>query len=283
MKDFIIKYYSRMRDYLLKANSEEADVEGITFEVDRLKEEYYNKTGENMASTDSEYKEQNAVWGLFRKFERLYGENSNFVERDAKSLLAMKIDLGFGIYTPPCPYSEEDFPDIQKKITTFISQRVKTPEDDDSMPLLTGVAKMQLPQEQMKYIIDNVTRISHSLTDYVDYYDDGNWNWLIDCPFIVQYVFEKAAELTYRVTLGEASDGLEYDIREAFSYFQLSVPDTFQMKIDSVVDKIDNIVSDITDFIEKNDYHLCDKETWFRPILFNVALEGMLYTLEQEI
>ena len=101
MKDFIIKYYSRMRDYLLKANSEEADVEGITFEVDRLKEEYYNKTGENMASTDSEYKEQNAVWGLFRKFERLYGENSNFVERDAKSLLAMKIDLGFGIGESP--------------------------------------------------------------------------------------------------------------------------------------------------------------------------------------
>ena len=146
MKDFIIKYYGRMRDYLLKANSEEEDVEGIAFEVEGLKEEYYNKTGENMASTDSEYKEQNAVWGLFRKFDRLYGENSNFVERDAKSLLAMKIDLGFGIYTPPCPYSEEDFPDIQKIITTFISQRVKTPEDADSMPLLTGVAKMQLPQ-----------------------------------------------------------------------------------------------------------------------------------------
>lgn len=70
MKDFIIKYYGRMRDYLLKANSEEEDVEGIAFEVEGLKEEYYNKTGENMASTDSEYKEQNAVWGLFRKFDR---------------------------------------------------------------------------------------------------------------------------------------------------------------------------------------------------------------------
>ena len=272
-----------MRDYLLKANSEEEDVEGIAFEVGKLEEEYFNETGENMASTDSEYKEQNAVWGLFRKFERLYGENSNFVERDAKSLLAMKIDLGFGIYTPPCPYSEEDFPDIQKKITTFISQRVKTPEDADSMPLLIGVAKMQLPQEKIKYIIENLTRMSHSLTDYVDYYDDGSWNWVTDCPFIVQYVFEKAAELTYKVAKGENSDGLEYDIREAFSYFQLSVPDSFQMKIDSVVDIIDNIVLDITEFIEKNDYHLCDKETWFRPILFNIALEGMLYTLEQEI
>ena len=151
------------------------------------------------------------------------------------------------------------------------------------MPLLTGVAKMQLPQEKMKYIIENLTRMSHSLTDYVDYYDDGSWNWVTDCPFIVQYVFEKSAELTYKVAKGENSDGLEYDIREAFSYFQLSVPDSFQMKIDSVVDIIDNIVLDITEFIEKNDYHLCDKETWFRPILFNIALEGMLYTLEQKI
>lgn len=283
MKDFIIKYYGKMRDYLLEAKAEGADIESIAFEVGKLEEEYYNKTGENMASTDSEYKEQNAVWGLLRKFDRLHGNDFSFVNRDAESLLAMKIDLGFGIYTPPCPYSEEDFPDIQKKITTFISQRVKTPEDADSMPLLIGVAKMQLPQEKIKYIIDNQIRISHSMTDYVDYYDDGSWNWVTDCPFIVQYVFEKAAELTYKVAKGENSDGLEYDIREAFSYFQLSVPDSFQMKIDSVVDIIDNIVLDITEFIEKNDYHLCDKETWFRPILFNIALEGMLYTLEQKL
>ena len=272
-----------MRDYLLKANSEEADVEGIVFEVDNLKEEYSNETGLNMATTDSEYEEQNAVWGLFRKFDRLHSEIFHFIERNERSLLAMKIDLGFGIYNPPCPFSEEDFPDIQKKITTFISQRVKTPEDKDSMPLLTGVAQMRLSLEQMKYIIDNLIRISHSMTDYVDYYDDGSWNWLIDCSFIVQYVFEKAAELTYKVAKGEDSDRLEYDIRDAFTYFHLSVPDTFQMKIDGVVDKLDYIVLDITSFIEKNDYHLCNKETWFRPILFNVALDGMLYTLEQKL
>lgn len=282
MKDFIIKYYGKMRDYMLEANAENADVESISFEVDQLQEEYFNETGQNMATTDSEYIEQNAVWGLFRKFDRLHGTDSRFVVRDAESLLAQKIDLGIGIFNPPCPFSDEDFPDIQKNITTYISQRVKTPEED-SMPLLTGVAQMQLPQEQMKYIIDNLIRISHSMTDYVDYYDEGSWNWLIDCPFIVQYVFEKAAELTYKVAKAKTTDGLGYDIREAFTYFQLSVPDDFQMKIDSVVDKLDNIVLDITSFIEKNDYHLCDKETWFRPILFNVALEGMLYTLEQEI
>ncbi len=283
MKDFIIKYYGRMRDYLLEANAEDADVESMVFEVENLKEEYFNETDQYMATTDSEYEEQNAVWGLFRKFDRLHGENIHFIDRNERSLLSVKIDLGFGIYTPPCPYSDEEFPDIQKKITTYISRRVKTPEDEDSIPLLTGVPQIQLSQEQMKYIIDNFIRISHSITDYVDYYDDGSWNWLIDCSFIVQYVFEKAAELTYKVAMGETADGLEYDIRDAFSYFQLSVPEEFQMILDSVVDKLEFIVSDTASFIETHNYHLCNKETWFRPIVFNIALDGMLYTLEQKL
>ena len=120
MKDFIIKYYDRMRDYLLEANAEDADIESIAFEVDRLKEEFYNETDENIASTDSESEEQNAVWGLFRKFDRLHGEDSNFIERDAESLLAKKMDLGFGIDNSPCPYSEEDFPKIQKNIINYL-------------------------------------------------------------------------------------------------------------------------------------------------------------------
>ena len=135
----------------------------------------------------------------------------------------------------------------------------------------------------MEYIVGNMTCIINSLTEYVVNYNHNDWNWLIDCRFIVQYVFEKTAELTYKVSKGETTDGLEYDIREAFTYFQLSVPDSFQMKLDSVVDKLDNIVLDITNFIEKKNYHLCNEETWFRPMVFNAALNGMLYTLEQKI
>ena len=162
-------------------------------------------------------------------------------------------------------------------------KRAKTAEDEYSKPLLKGDAQSQLSQEQMEYIINKITRISHSLTEYVDNYDDGNWNWPIDCRFIVQYVFEKAAELTYKVVMGEATDEPGYDIRELFSYFQLSVPDNFQMKLDSVVDKIDSIVLDTTDFIENNDYHLCNKLTWFYPMIYNAALNGMFYTLEQKL
>ena len=283
MKDFLKPYYQRIKDLLIEASTENADLDELAFEVDKLKDEFYNELESRSTSTEFVFEGEDDVKGLIKKYERLFGEESNYVNRDPESRLAIKLDLGFGAYNPPCPYSEKDFPNIQKKIINYIIKRVKTPEDENSKPLLTGDAQSQLSDEQMEYIVGIITRISHSLTDYVDNNDDGNWNWQADCRFIVQYVFEKAAELTYKVAKGENCDELGYDIREAFSYFQLSVPEAFQMKLDSVVDKLDGIVLDITNFIEKNDYHLCNKLTWFYPMIFDIALNGMFYTLEQKL
>lgn len=283
MKDFLKPYYQRIKDLLIEASTENADLDELAFEVDILKDEFYNELESRSTSTEFVFEGEDAVKGLIKKYERLFGEESNYVNRNPESRLAIKLDLGFGIDNSPCPYSEEDFPKIQKNIINYMIKRAKTAEDEYSKPLLKGDAQSQLSQEQMEYIINNITRVSHSLTDYVNNYDHGDWNWQSDCRFIVQYVFEKAAELTYIVAKGENSDEIGYDIREAFTYFQLSVPDSFQMKLDSVVDKLDNIVLDITNFIEKKNYHLCNEETWFRPMVFNAALNGMLYTLEQKI
>ena len=47
-------------------------------------------------------------------------------------------------------------------------------------------------------------------------------------------------------------DDLSYDIKEAFSYFQIDVPDTFQESIDGETNKLRDIVIDIVSFIKKN-------------------------------
>jgi len=285
MRDFIILYYNRMRDYLLQAKKEGLN-DLLSFEIEHLEEDYYNKVEKEMASADFEYsedEEQNPVRGLFRKFDRLYGQTAKIVERDPQSHLATTLDESWDNNIAICPYAEEYFPEIQSNITNYISKQVTSTEDIDIKPLLTGVAQTQLAQEQMTFMVNNLTQFSHFITDYVDYHDVGDWNWQIDSIFIFQYVFEKSAELTYLVSKGKDTERLQYDIRDAFSYFQLSVPDELQMKIDGVVDNFENIVMDITSFIEQNNYYLCDKETWFRPILFNIALAGMRFTLEQEL
>ncbi len=283
MEDFIIEYYKRMKEYLVKANSDDCEIDSLDYEIEQLKEDYFNETGINIAQTESEYEEEKCVWGLFTKYDRLHGQFSHFVERDIESLLAIKIDLGFDLEEPQCPYNDGDSRDIQRAIIDFINQKFKTPEDELEKPIRTGTPLTKLSQKQISFIVDNLVKVSHLITDYVDHYDDGSWSWKTDILFIVQYVFEKAAELTYRVAKRQSTDKLSFDIRESFSYFQLSVPDTFQMKLDAIVDKFQTIVLDLISFIEKNDYNLCDKETWFRPIIFNIALQGLQFTLEQKI
>ena len=279
MRELLIQYYKNIQKFLLLGNDEEYDQE-LDSNVQRLEKEFHNEIDKRPTTAEYEFEGVDAVEGLFEKFERFYGERAFFVNRDPESRLAIKMDLGVGYYKPPCPYQENDVPEIQRTITNYISQRVKTAEDEVSKPLLSGIPKTKLPQEQVSYIFNSLAGLCHSITDYVAYYDDGNWNWEIDCKFIVQYVFEKAAELTYYVINEKSIDDLSYDIKEAFSYFQIDVPDTFQESIDGETNKLGDITIDIVSFIKKNDFNLCDKEAWFRPFISNIATCGMMYTLE---
>lgn len=278
MKDFIKPYYSKMKEYLQKGCSNDTDLEELGFEVNKLREQFYHELDKRTSSDEYEFEGEHAVSGLFMKYDRFYGEHSRYIGRDPISLLAIKLTDDFG--SIPCPYSQDGFSEIQNAITTFITQRVAKIEDKGENPFITGKPQTQLSQEQISFIVDILIQISHSITDYVEYYDNGNWYGLYDCLFIIPYVFEKSAELTYTVAKGLSTDYLSYDIREAFSYFKTTTSDDIQEIIDSDFEKLENIIIDTTSFIERSNYNLCDKETWFRPIVFNFGLVGMRYILE---
>lgn len=281
MKDFIKPYYSKMKEYLQKGSSEDTDMDELAMEVRWLSDEFYNELEKRTSSEEYEFDGEKAVSGLFMKFDRYYGEFSHFIGRDPISHLAIKLIDDFCPIN--CPYSQDEFPDIQKAITTYISKIVKKTEDEFDKPFLSGKPHTKLSQDQIGFIVNNLIQISHSITDYVEHYDDGSWHGLYDCLFIIQYVFEKSVELTYTVAKGLPTDNLSYNIKEAFSYFITTTPDDLQELIDGDFDKLEHIIVDTTSFIERNNYHLCDKETWFRPIIFNFCLEGMRYALEQKI
>lgn len=287
MEDIIKPYYCEMKEILKKTSLENVDFEELDFQVETLNHKYDKETEkQSITSNVFEIEGEDAVFGLLTKFERLKKEYK-FINRDSESHLAMNRDWGEGKYTPQCPYSEGDFPDIKKEITAFIRQRVKTSEDEMSKPLLTGNPKKQLTMEQSMYIADRMTSLSQFLSDYVNNYDDEyndwSWNWQWDCKLLIQYVFDKAAELSYKVAKGESTEDLFYDIQEIYSYFQLSVSEEFQEKIDSVVNKLENITDDIIVFVRDKKYNLCNKDTWLQTILLNIAVYGTMYALEQDI
>ncbi len=285
MEDFLKKYYSGIKDYLLKASLTDdiEDLDIISFKVHRLESELEHELDKKRPSDKYVFDGEDAITGLFTKYERFYGEKASFIDRNPDSQLAIRLDCGFRDYSPPCPYSFEEFPNIQRNITDYINKREKTTEYKNSKPLLTGVVKTKISLEQQMFIVDNLISVSHHITDFIDYYDNDNWNWQVDCIFIAQYVFEKAAELTYFVAKGKDTDEISYDIKEAFSYFQTLLTEELQEKIDGAVVELDDIIIDINYFINNKQYDLCDKETWFRTIIFNIALMGMHFILEQEL
>ena len=281
MKELLKPYYLKAKDLLLKADSDDVDLDEIRFEVERLQQEFYDVTEKHLNPNEYKHEGEDAVCGLFEKFERHYGEDSQMHNnRDVESCLSIYLDWGFEGSQPQNIDIEEDSNSIQKKITTFISQRVKTPEDEFQKPILTGIVKTQITSDQMKLLVNNLTELSHSFNEYVDFYDKGNWNWKRDFVFIAQYVFEKAAELTYKVVFDKRADEWRYDITDSFTYFQIAVTEDLQEKIDGEVCKLQDILIDIMSFVERNDYNKLDKDTWFRPIIFNLGIEGMLFTLE---
>ena len=285
MKEFIIPYYQKAKEILLKATSENADLEELDRENDRIIDDFYAELDHHITPDNYDFEGEDAVKGLFTKFKCLL-EDYKWIERDHESQLAKKLDWGFDkdYNYRPCPYRIDEFPDIQKKSAAYIRQRVTTSEDEDTQPLLTGKVKKQLTSAHIKFIIDTVMSRSQILTDYVNEYvnDDTewSWNWEADCIRLIQYVFEKGAELTYFVANNKSIKNLSFDITEAFTYFQLSVPEELQWKIDEVVDELDFVAPDIISFIEKNKYNQCDKDTWFLPIMSCIAISGMYYTLE---
>ena len=253
MRGFIAKYYNKMKDVLQRENSNEIDIEELTSEVDEIIEQFYDEIEKNRNFTTDEYEfdGEGAVKGLFTKFRCLKGVITNSDNRNTESELAEYINLELGV-------------------------------DEYSRPLISGSIKQQMSQKQYELITNNFIALSHSFGDYVEFYDKGNWNWQLDLEFIVLYVFDKAVELTYNVVKGNSTDGLHYDIREAFSLYHLAVSEVLQEKIDGEIDKLHNIAIDIHSFIEKNNYHLCNKETWFRPVVFTIAVNGMRYVMEQD-
>ena len=280
MRDFLVRYSKQICEYLLELNLDESILEELTYKANNLEEEFYDELEKHSTSDEYHFEGEEAIEGLFEKF-RLYSEDLKWVERDNVSLLALK--LCEDNYVPPCPYPEEKFHEIQMKISDFILQRAKTPEDEISTPLLSGIPKTQVTKEQMKFIANNIIRMSHEMSNYVSHYDTGMWKWRWDCQFIAQYAFEKAAEMTYYVAKGKSTDGLSYHIKDAFTFYEISVPDEFQEKLNSAIIKLQKTVTDITSYIEKNKYNFCDKETWFRPIVFSKCLEGVHYALEQGV
>ncbi len=285
MKDFIKKYADKVKNLIL--NGEEIDLQDLSYKVEQLEQEFYRILEKEEDFGNVRLEGTEIVSGLITKLKRLYPIGVRSYNRDYETHLAQKLDLGFGYEEKPCPYEqdEETLGQLQKNVTLFLAKRSKNdPTEDDpefANVLLTGESVHKLSYNQMNPIIGILTDLTHAFVNYIEYYKPEGWHWFIDCIILSQYIFEKIAELTYKVLNNEDTDDWSYNIREAFTYYEPEVSEELLAAINNKVGCLEDLVSDTIQFIENKDIDSCDFEVWLRPIFFNIGVQGMQFTLEQ--
>ena len=99
MKELLKPYYLKAKDLLLKADSDDMDLDEIRFEVERLQQEFYDVTEKHLNPNEYKHEGEDAVCGLFEIFERHYGEDSQMHNnRDVESCLSIYLDWCFQKY-----------------------------------------------------------------------------------------------------------------------------------------------------------------------------------------
>lgn len=283
METLVKKLIEQLRT-LLK-NRDEMDLDQLRYEAESLCRIYDAKSERLMNEGVFDWNGDKEFTGLNTKFERLYGECKAY-DRDPRSLLAQKIDIiGLGFNDEIIKVEGEVLVAIQRTITLFIADRARkdTLEDDCEFAkiLIKNKPVMQIEENKVMRIASYLQDITNSFTEYIRYYRQEGWSWSVDLIFLSQYIFEHIIEATYKISYDD-SESLSFDIKDAFSYYEPDVPDSLKTASNEATPLLEDILYDIISFVETKGYERLDYESWFRPILYNIGILGMKYTLEQE-
>ena len=282
MKSVIEKHIAAVKELLYQG--EEMDIDELAFLVQQEEHDLEVDLEKSSVPGELELEGEQVVFGLLKKLKRIYPIEPQIFERDNESLLAVNPDiLEMGPQEEPCRYDSRDYPEIIQAISSFLDERSQKAEHECDEPLLNNIldpVSSMLIKDNASKIIKYLEGLSQDFINYINNYRPDFWNWQVDLLVLSQYVFEKAVELTISLSSGEWIDYEDFDIREAFTYYELRIPVQLQNSINANVSALESIIDDVSNFIDNRGYHTCPLDVWFRALLCKVGLLGVQFALE---
>lgn len=284
MNPVIEKHIAAVKELLYQG--EEMDIDELAFLVQQEEHDFEVDLERLLVPGELELEGEQIVFGLLTKLKRIYPVEPQIFERDNESLLAVNPDiLGMGPQEEPCRYDSRDYPEIIQAISSFLDERSQKAEHECDEPLLHNIldpVSSMLIKDNASKIIKYLEGLSQDFINYINNYRPDFWNWQVDLLVLSQYVFEKAVELTISLSSGEWIDYEDFDIREAFTYYELRIPVQLQNSINANVSALESIIDDVSNFIDNRGYHTCPLDVWFRALLCKVGLLGVPFALENQ-
>ena len=253
----------------LLRNEENLDERELHYEFEQLTDRY---------QFEEEYSD------TFEGFRILYERLHPIYNRDPYSHLAIRLveDLDFEDYYPQV---DNDLEDVQRAITDFIANRVKTGpeglEGEEEFLLVKHKPVVQITPEDAQTLFSYLKDVTIAIADFIYSHKPKGWHWVADTIAFSQFVFTHMVEATYK-TVNNIDEEISANIKDVFSFYEPNVPDWLQDAVYASVHKLDDILYEAIDLIESNDWYAMDYEAWLRPVLYNIGIQGVLFALEQK-
>ena len=252
----------------LLRNEENLDERELHYEFEQLTDRY-------------QFEEEYSY--IFEGLRILYERLHPIYNRDPYSHLAIRLveDLDFEDYYPQV---DDDLEDVQRAITDFIANRVKTGpeglEGEEEFLLVKHKPVVQITTEDAQTLFSYLKDVTIAIADFIYSHKPKGWHWAADTIAFSQFVFTHMVEATYK-TVNNIDEEISANIKDVFSFYEPNVPDWLQDAVYASVHKLDDILYETIDLVESNDWYAMDYEAWLRPILYNIGIQGVLFALEQ--
>lgn len=172
---------------------------------------------------------------------------------------------------------------IASDIISYVDKRSMFAEENLPCYILTGDIKNFLSEELALDFVQRLQYITTELAKQIDQACNHENPPLRDCSIMFQYIFDRCVEVTYKYIKDYKKIDTRYDIREAFNYYELDIPEYLQLKVTNVVGKIGVLSHYAYNYIVQQGYLEKGMSIWLMPFLYSAASVAFKFTLEMDL
>lgn len=172
-------------------------------------------------------------------------------------------------------------------IMTYVSNLAYGLTDDKECHLLTGKRVNEVDAEDLKEFSRTINYLVLNISKQVEeiYSNGKNAISKSDASPLFQYVFDKTFESFYLTITGGDTSKIVFDISDAINneYYEISVPDNLQLKINKVVPRIVLLARNTYQFMQDNGHMGQPVSKWLYIYLNFAASLAMHFVIEMDL
>lgn len=168
--------------------------------------------------------------------------------------------------------------EIAKGLSPFVMMAFVDSQNPET-GFLTRQRINELTKEQIIGFSMETEKIINQLSYQLEQVADGSIPTDFECGTLFQYVFDKVTEALYKLLMGDEVD-TQFNLQEAFDYYEPDLPEYIQLKLTNVVGKIAIININILHYLDENNVKTSNLDKWLPTYLMVAVIIAIQFAQE---